>query len=73
MIPVFSSAKATLATMSLVTGSFVCIAALFIPPQGEIDQSVLIAIGQFLVFAATLLGVADAAEKFKQFIKKHDK
>ena len=69
----FKEPKAALAAVSLVTGSFTCTAALFIPPEGEIDQSVLIVIGQFLVFSATLLGVSDLKDKMVNLTKKDSK
>ena len=38
--------------------------ALILPPQGIIDNCVLILIGQILLFIATLLGVDGALERF---------
>jgi len=48
----------------LSVASFVCAmlfatAGMWIPPQGEIDSSVLILIAQLLVLCATFLGVKD--------------
>ena len=45
-------------------------AALFLPPQGEIDHTVLLLCAQFLLFAATLLGVEGYYEKMKEILKK---
>ena len=45
-------------------------AALFLPPQGEIDHTVLLLCAQFLLFAATLLGVDGYYEKMRDLIKK---
>ena len=42
------SAKEIIALMSAVVGSAIAIIALFIPPQGEIDTSVLILVAQIL-------------------------
>jgi hypothetical protein len=53
--------------MSAVVGSAIAIIALFIPPQGEIDTSVLILVAQILVFAATLLGVDSAVDRILIF------
>ena len=44
--------------------------AMLLPPQGEVDQSILITIAQFLVFAATLLGVDSSVERLKKLLKK---
>lgn len=63
-------AKGWLSAISLVTGCLVIVLALFIPPQGEIDSSVLIALGQLLVFSATLLGVKDAREQLSRLTGK---
>ena len=43
--------------------------ALFLPPQGEIDQSVLLLIAQLLVLSATLLGVDSYVDKIKNLKK----
>ena len=59
--------KSILAAIALVVASTIAIWAMLLPPQGEVSQSVLIEIAQFLVFAATLLGVDSAVEKFKRF------
>jgi len=61
------SAKEIIALMSAVVGSAIAIIALFIPPQGEIDTSVLILVAQILVFAATLLGVDSAVDRILIF------
>ena len=58
-----------LAAWALMVASIALIGAL-LPPQGEISQSVLVAIAQFLVFAATLLGVDVAVNKIKELLKK---
>ena len=40
--------------------------ALWIPPQGIIDETVLVLIGQFLLFIATLMGVDGALTRFHE-------
>lgn len=62
--------KNALAAVALVVASIIAIWAMLLPPQGEVDHSILIEIAQFLVFAATLLGVESAVEKFKSIIEK---
>lgn len=64
------SVKEILATLSIAVAAVLSIWAMLIPPQGEIDQSVLLAVAQFLVFAATLLGVEIAIERIKSLLKK---
>ena len=43
-------------------------AALFLPPQGEIDHTVLLLCAQFLIFAATLLGVDGYFDKIQTLL-----
>ena len=43
-------------------------AALFLPPQGEIDHTVLLPCAQFLLFAATLLGVDGYFDKIQTLL-----
>ena len=63
--------KSILAAIALAVASTIAIWAMLLPPQGEVSQSVLIEIAQFLVFAATLLGVDAAVEKFKRLLLKN--
>jgi len=51
------SVKAILSAVALTVAGIIALWAMLLPPQGEIDQSILFTIAQFLVFAATLLGV----------------
>ena len=53
--------------------SLLAIWALLLPPQGEIDQSVLFSIAQFLVFSATLLGVDGAMDRMKALLRNKDR
>ena len=62
--------KEILSAVSLIVASIIAIWAMLLPPQGEVDQSVLITIAQFLVFAATLLGVDSSIERIKKLLKK---
>ena len=64
--------KETLAALALAVASILAIWALLLPPQGEIDQSVLFSIAQFLIFSATLLGVDCAIDKIKSLLKRKD-
>jgi hypothetical protein len=63
--------KSILAAVALAVASTIAIWAMLLPPQGEVSQSILIEIAQFLVFAATLLGVDAAVEKFKKLLLKN--
>jgi hypothetical protein len=64
------SIKNILATFATTAATVLSIWALLLPPQGEIDQSVLFVIAQFLLFAATLLGVDFAFERLKDSMRK---
>ena len=68
-MPMNWTTRELLAAWALMVASIALIGAL-LPPQGEISQSVLVAIAQFLVFAATLLGVDVAVNKIKELLKK---
>jgi hypothetical protein len=61
--------KSILSAISLIVAAGVTITALLLPPQGEIDASVLYVVAQFLIFAGTLLGVESAAEKILRMIR----
>ena len=62
--------KEILSAVALLVASIIAIWAMLLPPQGEVDQSILITIAQFLVFAATLLGVDSSIERMKKLLKK---
>ena len=62
--------KRKLAFLSWMAAVLFGAAALFIPPQGEIDHTVLVMCAQFLLFAATLLGVEGYYEKMKEILNK---
>jgi len=64
------SVKEILSAVALIVASIIAIWAMLLPPQGEVDQSILITIAQFLVFAATLLGVDSSIERMKKLLKK---
>ena len=57
------SVKEILSAVALIVAGIIAVWAMLLPPQGEVDQSILITIAQFLVFAATLLGVDSRLEK----------
>ena len=65
--------KEILATLALAVASLIAIWAMLLPPQGEVSQTVLIEIAQFLVFSATLLGVDCAIDRIKEILKKEGK
>ena len=64
------SVKEILSAVALLVASIIAVWAMLLPPQGEVDQSILITIAQFLVFAATLLGVDSSIERMKKLLKK---
>ncbi len=66
--------KKILSALALVVASIIAIWAMLLPPQGEIDRSVLFCIAQFLVFSATLLGVDGSIDKMMEMLKhRNDK
>lgn len=64
------SVKEILSAVALIVAGIIAVWAMLLPPQGEVDQSILITIAQFLVFAATLLGVDSSVERLKKLLKK---
>ena len=64
--------KQVLSTLALVVASIIAIWALLLPPQGEVSQSVLIEVAQFLLYSATLLGVDIAIDKIKELLRKKE-
>lgn len=61
--------KRILSTLALAVASIIAIWAMLLPPQGEVSQSVLIEVAQFLLYSATLLGVDIAIDKIKELLK----
>jgi Fe2+ transport system protein B len=62
--------KEILSAVALIVAGIIAVWAMLLPPQGEVDQSILITIAQFLVFAAPLLGVDSSVERLKKLLKK---
>ena len=61
--------KNVLAALALGVASVLSVWAMLLPPQGEIDPSVLWVVAQFLVFSATLLGVELAINRIRDIMK----
>lgn len=60
-----------LAVFMVIVGICLLIAGLVIPPQGEIHSSVLIAFGEIITFAFTLIGsVIGVSAHYKSIIKQ---
>ena len=51
--------KARLALASFIAALVFAATGMYLPPQGEIDGSVLILVAQLLVLTATFLGIKD--------------
>lgn len=62
--------KAVIAFLSWVAAVLFGTAAMLLPPQGEIDTSVLMLIAQLLLLCATLLGVEHYVDKIHDIMKK---
>ena len=60
--------KRKIALLSFCSAVAFAAAGLFLPPQGEIDSSVLMLVAQLLVLCATLLGVDSYYEKIKEIL-----
>ena len=61
--------KRKIALLSFSSAVAFAAAGLFLPPQGEIDSSVLMLVAQLLVLCATLLGVDSYFDKLKELMK----
>ena len=61
--------KRKIALLSFISAVAFAAAGLFLPPQGEIDSSVLMLVAQLLVLCATLLGVDSYFDKLKELMK----
>ena len=55
--------KEILALMALIVASVLAIWGMLLPPVGAVEQNLLILVAQFLVFAATLLGIGSTFER----------
>ena len=63
-------AKEIIAIWFAFIAAIVSITALWMPPQGIIDETVLVLVGQFLLFIATLTGVDGALTRFHELRQK---
>ena len=63
-------AKEIIAVWFAIIAAIVSITALWMPPQGVIDETVLVLVGQFLLFIATLTGVDGALTRFREMRQK---
>ena len=64
------NAKEIIAIWFAVVAAIVSITALWMPPVGIIDETVLVLVGQFLLFIATLTGVDGALTRFHEMRQK---
>ena len=62
--------KRKIALLAFCSAVAFAAAGLFLPPQGEIDSTVLMLVAQLLVLCATLLGVDSYFDKLKQLMSK---
>ena len=58
-LPLLGLAAASSSAGTFLAGSSSTFLGLFLPPTGEIDNSVLVAVGQFLTMAAAGLGIKE--------------
>ena len=64
------NSKEIIAIWFAIVAAIISIMALWMPPQGIIDETVLVLIGQFLLFIATLMGVDGALTRFHELRQK---
>lgn len=62
--------KEILAATALAVASVLAVWGMLLPPVGDVEQNLLILIAQFLIFAATLLGIGGAFEKYLARLSK---
>ena len=60
------------ALLLLIFGAAMAATSLFMPPEGEIDGSVLMLFGQILVYAGSIFGVKIYIKDLVRQIKKKD-
>lgn len=64
------------AIIAFLTGIGLCIAGFIVPPEGEIDGSVLTALGEFLTFFGSVFGIGEFTKvqiaKIKRETKKDE-
>ena len=63
--------KAVLAATALIVASMLAVWGMLLPPVGDVEQNLLILIAQFLVFAATLLGIGSTFERLILRLNRH--
>ncbi len=56
--------KEILASVALIVASVLAVWGMLLPPIGDVEQNLIILVAQFLVFAATLLGIGSTFERF---------
>jgi hypothetical protein len=64
------NSKEIIAIWFAIVAAIISIMALWMPPQGIIDETVLVLIGQVLLFIATLMGVDGALTRFHELRQK---
>ena len=62
----------TITAILLIFGAAMAATSLFMPPEGEIDGSVLMLFGQILVYAGSIFGVKIYIKDLVRQIKKKD-
>ena len=62
--------KRKIALLAFCSAVAFAAAGLFLPPQGEIDSTVLMLVAQLLVLCATLLGVDGYYDKMRELMNK---
>jgi len=64
--------KEITASVMLLVGAVMAFIALFLPPPGEIHDSVLYIFAQILIYAGTVFGIGAYVDQFKKHLKNKD-
>lgn len=64
--------KELLAAAALIVASVLAVWGMLLPPVGDVEQNLLILVAQFLVFAATLLGIGSTFERLLKRLQEKE-
>ena len=64
--------KEILAAAALIVASVLAVWGMLLPPVGDVEQNLLILVAQFLVFAATLLGIGSTFERLLKRLQEKE-
>lgn len=62
--------KNVAAFIALIVGAVLGLWAMLLPPQGEVEESILVLVAQFLLFASTMLGIDSKFDRLIRLLRK---